>query len=60
MIIVEEVDAQGGATVARFRFHDVLEATELRWMSFRNGRYVPFSPPAVGQSLIITPVVPEA
>jgi hypothetical protein len=56
-IVVEEVDAAGSPTVVRFRFYDVLEAKELRWMSFRNGRYVPFVPPAVGTSVIVVPFV---
>jgi hypothetical protein len=59
-IIVEEVNAQGGPAVTRFRFNDVLEAPVLRFMSFRNGRYVPFSLPAVGQSVIVRPFVPGA
>lgn len=58
-IVVEEVDAAGVPTVARFHFRDVLEGPELRWFSFQNGRYVPFVPPAVGKSLVISAFPPR-
>jgi hypothetical protein len=38
---------------AAFRFSVPLEDASLRWLQWRDGRYVPFVPPAIGQHLVL-------
>jgi hypothetical protein len=49
-IEVTAVDAQGAPTEAVFRFMWPIGSRQLRFVVFQGGRYVPFSPPKVGQS----------
>lgn len=43
----------GRPAEARFRFGVPLESPELVWLCFRRGRFVPFTPPAVGEEVEI-------
>ncbi|MGC1192714.1 MAG: hypothetical protein WA861_19170, partial [Candidatus Binatus sp.] len=49
-VIVESLDAQGDPDQVLYQFPVPLEDSSLRWMSWRNGVYVPWSPPALGQT----------
>jgi hypothetical protein len=43
--------ASGAPATVRFRFDDALESPSRRWVQFLNGRFVPFTPPAAGESI---------
>jgi hypothetical protein len=45
--------AHGRPTVVRVRFDGPLEAPSLRWVVWQGGRFVPFTPPAVGHAIAI-------
>ena len=38
---------------ATFRFDVPLEDASLRWLQFKNGAFIPFTPPAVGQKITL-------
>jgi len=44
----------GRAAEAAFRFDVPLEDASLRWLKYEDGNFVPFSPPAVGETLTLT------
>ncbi len=46
---------------ALFRFDVPLEDESLRWLQYRDGLYVPFIPPAVGETVTLpaVPLIPE-
>jgi hypothetical protein len=48
---VTELTGNGRPAEAAFTFSVDLEDTSLRWLQYKKGKYVPFSPPAVGQSV---------
>ncbi len=49
-ILVESLDAQGDPEQVLYEFSVPLEDPSLRWMRWQDGVYVPWSPPAVGQT----------
>jgi hypothetical protein len=55
-IVVTAVDARGAPTSATFRFVYPLESEKLRFVAWRDGVYVPFVPPAIGQSVVLDPL----
>jgi len=48
---VTELRSDGRPAEAAFTFSVSLEDPSLHWLQYKNGRYVSFSPPAVGQSV---------
>lgn len=48
---VTELTDEGRPAEAAFTFSVDLEDASLRWLQYQRGRYVPFHPPAVGQSV---------
>jgi hypothetical protein len=48
---VTELTRDGRPAEAAFTFSVGLEDASLRWLRYDKGRYVPFSPPAVGKSV---------
>jgi len=48
---VSELKDNGRPAEAVFTFSVGLEDASLRWLQYKEGRYVPFSPPAIGQSV---------
>jgi hypothetical protein len=48
---VTELTGNGLPAEAAFSFSVDLEDASLRWLQYQKGRYVPFHPPAVGQSV---------
>ncbi|MHC4641202.1 MAG: hypothetical protein ACYS32_06110 [Planctomycetota bacterium] len=48
---VTELTDNGRPAEAAFSFSVGLEDASLRWLQYKEGRYVPFHPPAVGQSV---------
>lgn len=48
---VTELTGSGRPAEAAFSFNVGLEDASLRWLQYEKGRYVPFHPPAVGQSI---------
>lgn len=48
---VTELTDNGRPAEAAFTFSVDLEDTSLRWLQYKKGKYVPFSPPAVGRSV---------
>lgn len=50
---VSEVSAEGRPTEVVFRFDVPLEDRSLRWVTWKDGRYVPFTPPALGDTLLV-------
>lgn len=53
------IDPKGQPTDLRFRFPVPLEDPSLRWITWKGKGFVPFIPPAVGESLVV-PVPPSA
>ncbi len=53
-IEVIEVSAEGAPTEVRFRFDVPLEDPALRFVSWQNGTYVPFVPPAPGATVEVS------
>ena len=51
MVEVTEVNDLGRPTEARFEFAVPLEDASLRWLQFKDREFVPFQPPAIGQSV---------
>ena len=49
-VIVESLDAQGDPDQVLYQFPVPLEDPSLRWMSWQDGVYVPWTPPAIGQT----------
>jgi hypothetical protein len=58
-VSVEIADAteDGRPTEVRFRFNVDLEHSSLRWLQWKNSVYVPFEPPAVGETVTLPSVV---
>jgi hypothetical protein len=50
---VTELKSNGRPAEAKFTFSVGLEDASLHWLQYKNGRYVTFSPPAVGRSIEI-------
>jgi hypothetical protein len=48
---ITELTDNGRPAEAAFTFSVDLEDTSLRWLQYEKGKYVPFRPPAVGQSV---------
>ena len=38
---------------AAFIFDVPLEDTSLRWLQFKDGAFVPFTPPAIGETVVL-------
>jgi hypothetical protein len=49
-VVVEALDAQGDPEQVQYEFPVPLEDPSLRWVSWQDGAYVPWTPPAVGQT----------
>jgi hypothetical protein len=49
-VVVESLDAQGDPAQVRYEFPVPLEDPSLRWMRWQDGVYVPWTPPALGQT----------
>jgi len=50
---ITEVTSNGQATEAAFIFSVALEDPSLRWLQHKDGAFVSFTPPAIGQRLIL-------
>jgi hypothetical protein len=49
-VVVEALDAQGDPEQVRYDFPVPLEDPSLRWMSWHDGVYLPWTPPGIGQT----------
>ena len=54
-VVVETLDARGDPEQVRYEFPVALDDPSLRWMSWQNGVYVPWIPPAVGDTQKFSP-----
>jgi hypothetical protein len=54
-VVVEALDAQGDPRRVLYEFSVPLEDSSLRWMRWRDGVYVSWSPPAIGQTDTLPP-----
>ena len=54
-VVVESLDAQGDPEQVLYEFPVPLEDPSLRWMSWHDGVYVPWTPPAIGQTQTFSP-----
>ena len=54
-VVVESLDAQGDPEQVLYKFPVPLEDPSLRWMTWRDGVYVPWTPPAIGQTQTFSP-----
>jgi hypothetical protein len=50
---IREITSNGQATEAAFIFSVALENPSLRWIQHKDGAFVPFTPPAVGQKVVL-------
>jgi hypothetical protein len=55
-IEVTEVTDDGRPIDVRVHFSVDLEDPSLRWLQWKHGVYVPFEPPAVGESVVLPEV----
>ncbi len=51
---IRETDNVGRAIKAAFIFSVVLEDPSLRWLQYKDKTFVPFTPPAVGQRVVLS------
>jgi hypothetical protein len=49
-VTVESLDSHGDPAAVLYEFAAPLEDQSLRWMRWKEGRYVPWNPPPVGQT----------
>ena len=54
-VVIEALDAQGDPAQVLYEFQVPLENPSLRWMSWQDGVYVPWTPPAIGHSQTFSP-----
>ena len=54
-VTVQSLDAHGDPDQVLYEFPVPLEDPSLRWMSWRDGAYIPWTPPAIGHSDAFTP-----
>ena len=54
-VTVESLDAQGDPDKVLYEFPVPLEDPSLRWMNWQDGVYVPWTPPAVGNTQRFSP-----
>jgi hypothetical protein len=54
-VVVEALDVQGDPEQVLYEFPVPLEDPSLRWMTWQDGVYVPWTPPAVGQTQAFSP-----
>ncbi len=54
-VVVEALDAQGDPAQVLYEFPVPLENPSLRWMSWQDGVYVPWTPPAIGHTQTFSP-----
>ncbi|NQT04056.1 MAG: hypothetical protein HQ580_18665 [Planctomycetes bacterium] len=50
---IREITSSGQVSEAAFIFSTVLEDPSLRWLQHKDGAFVPFTPPAVGQKVVL-------
>jgi hypothetical protein len=48
------VTADGRPQKVEFRFETALEDSSLRWLRFQAGEFLPWNPPAIGETVILT------
>jgi hypothetical protein len=53
---VIEITADGRPAEVSFHFAKPLDSPEYRWVRWRDGAYVPFDPPAVGETATLPPL----
>lgn len=58
-ITVIDVTPDGRPAAARFHFKVPLEDPSLIWLQWRDGTFVPFSPPPVGSTVILPAPIPR-
>ncbi len=54
-VVVEALDAHGDPEQVLYKFSVPLEDSSLRWMRWHDGVYVPWTPPAIGQTVTLAP-----
>jgi hypothetical protein len=54
-VVVEALDAQGDPEQVLYEFPVPLEDPSLRWMTWQDGVYVPWTPPAIGHAQTFSP-----
>jgi len=52
-VVVEALDRQGDPAQVLYEFPVPLDDPSLRWMTWHDGVYVPWTPPAIGQTRLI-------
>ncbi len=50
---IRELTGDGRPAEAAFTFVVALEDPSLRWLQYKNGNFVPFTPPVIGQSVVL-------
>lgn len=56
---VTALDEAGRVSAATFHFDVDLDDPSLRWFQWKEGDFVPFTPPRVGETVELPPAVPE-
>jgi hypothetical protein len=50
---IKELTGDGRPAKAAFTFAVPLEDPSLRWLQYKDGDFIPFTPPAIGQSVVL-------
>jgi hypothetical protein len=50
---ITDLMEDGRPAEAQFRFDEPLEDSSFRWLQYKNGEFVPFTPPAVGKRIVL-------
>jgi hypothetical protein len=50
---IMELTGDGRPAEAAFTFTVPLEDPSLRWLQYKNGSFVPFTPPAIGENMVL-------
>ncbi|HEX2952714.1 MAG TPA: hypothetical protein VHR47_01870, partial [Bacillota bacterium] len=54
-ITINELNADHRPATAVFRFSVPLEDSSLRWLQWKDGKFIPFVPPRIGERVILHP-----
>jgi nucleoside-diphosphate-sugar epimerase len=53
VVDVDEPTGDGRPDEAAFTFAVLLEDPSLRWLQYKDGSFIPFSPPAIGKTVVL-------
>jgi hypothetical protein len=58
-VVIQELDDRGRPAAVAFHFPVELEDSSLRWFQWKDGKFIPFAPPAVGETVDLAAPIPK-